>query len=340
MRNARIKATGAGYYHAMSRIIERRHILGDREKERLLRLMRSLAAFGGLEILTYAFLSNHFHILLHVPERRELSDAEFLERLGHVMEPFQVQHVAQELADCRQQGQAQAAEAIRARFTYRMYDISEFFKAFKQRFSQAYNRGAERCGPLWEQRFKSVLVEGSEHALLTMAAYIDLNAVRAGLAADPKDYRFSGYGAAMGGEAQARAGLRRLMQHVCGGGRVSWGRAQRVYRQQLYVQGRQKGVSPDGRPIRQGFTPAQVEAVLQAGGRLPLHDVLRCRVRYFSDGLALGGRAFLEETFQRYRAQFGPRRKSGARPMRFAEWGGLCTLRDLRLAPVSPCAAS
>jgi hypothetical protein len=54
----------------------------------------------------------------------------------------------------------------------------------------------------------------------------------------------------------------------------------------------------------------------------------------------LGGRAFLEETFQHYRAQFGPRRKSGARPMRFAEWGGLCTLRDLRLVPVSPCAAS
>jgi len=30
----RIKADGAGYYHCMSRIIERRHVFGAREKEK------------------------------------------------------------------------------------------------------------------------------------------------------------------------------------------------------------------------------------------------------------------------------------------------------------------
>ena len=64
MRRARIKAEGADYYHCMSRIIERRHILKDREKQRPFSLMRSLAAFGGLEILTYCFMSSHFHILM------------------------------------------------------------------------------------------------------------------------------------------------------------------------------------------------------------------------------------------------------------------------------------
>ena len=63
MRHARIKADGAGYYHCMSRIIERRFVLGDAEKERLLNRMRRLAAFGGIEILAYSFLSNHFHVL-------------------------------------------------------------------------------------------------------------------------------------------------------------------------------------------------------------------------------------------------------------------------------------
>jgi hypothetical protein len=53
MRRPRIKAEGTGYYHCMSRIIERRYILGDAEKERLLELMRNLAAFGGLDILSY-----------------------------------------------------------------------------------------------------------------------------------------------------------------------------------------------------------------------------------------------------------------------------------------------
>lgn len=60
-------------------------------------------------------------------------------------------------------------------------------------------------------------MEGAENALLTMATYIDLNAVRAGLCEDPKDYRWCGYGEAMGGEEAARVGL-----NAC---RKSWGAA-------------------------------------------------------------------------------------------------------------------
>ena len=335
MRRARIKAEGAGYYHAMSRIIEQRHILQETEKERLLGLMRRLAAFGGLDVLAYCFLSNHFHILLHVPQRQELSDAELLRRLAFISEDWQVRQLAQRLQDYRQQGQDQAAEALKARYTYRMHDVSEFFKAFKQQFSQFYNQRAGRRGPLWEQRFRSVLVERSQNALLTMAAYIDLNPVRAGLVEDPKDYRFCSYGAAVGGCAEARAGLWQLLQAALGPGEpLAWPDVQGLYRQRLYVQGQGKGLTPEGRACRPGFTVEQVQAVLASGGRLPLSEALRCRVRYFSDGLALGSREFLESVFERYRGQFGPRRTSGARPMRFGEWDGLATLRDLRLAPV------
>jgi putative transposase len=39
-------------------------------------------------------------------------------------------------------------------------------------------------------------MEGTADALSTMAAYVDLNAVRAGIVEDPKDYRFCGYGEA------------------------------------------------------------------------------------------------------------------------------------------------
>jgi putative transposase len=336
MRRPRIKAEGAGYYHCMSRIIERRHILGDSEKERLHKLMRGLAAFGGLDILTYCFMSNHFHILVRVPERQDVSDEELLRRLAFLLNASEVKQIAHQLQNYRAQGQIPAAEALKQRFTYRMFDISEFFKALKQRFSQAYNVREDRCGPLWEQRFKSVLVECSEDALLTMAAYTDLNPVRARLVTDPKVYRYSGYGEAMGGGKEAREGLRRLMQAAAEGGRLSWPQAYRLYRQRLYVQGRQKGVDPEGRTIRrQGFTPEEVEKVLAADGRLPMHELLRCRVRYFSDGLALGSQDFLERVFQRYRGHFGPNRQTGARPMRFGEWGSLCTLRDLRKAPVS-----
>jgi len=141
----------------------------------------------------------------------------------------------------------------------------------------------------------------------------------------------------VGGGREARRGLQRLLQLALGTGRVSWGRVQRLYRQHLYIRGRQQGIDAEGRTIRQGFTPEQVEQVIAAGGRLPLHEVLRCRVRYFSDGLALGRQEFTEAVFQRYRSHFGAKRADGSRPMRFGEWGGLCTLRDLRLTPVCRC---
>ncbi len=49
-----------------------------------------------------------------------------------------------------------------------------------QRFSQWFNRRHDRVGRLWESRFKSVLLEGSRETLIKVAAYVDLNAVRAG----------------------------------------------------------------------------------------------------------------------------------------------------------------
>ena len=239
-----------------------------------------------------------------------------------------------QLKDLRDQGLDRAAESVKASYTYRMHDISEFFKALKQQFSQYYNTREGRRGTLWEERFKSILVESSEDALLTMAAYIDLNAVRAGLVRDPKDWRWSSYGAGTGGDRGAREGLQRLME-AAGLGHMAWGEAREVYRKRLYVQGQEKGVDPEGRAIRQGFKEEVVERILAEGGRLPVETLLRCRVRYFTDGLALGSRGFLNEVFERYRGQFGKNRREGAQAMRYGDWGGLCTLRDLRVDVVS-----
>ena len=49
-----------------------------------------------------------------------------------------------------------------------------------QRFTQWFNGTHKRTGTLWEDRFKSVIVEDGI-AAKTMAAYIDLNPMRAGM---------------------------------------------------------------------------------------------------------------------------------------------------------------
>ena len=66
-----------------------------------------------------------------------------------------------------------------------------------------------------------------------------------------------------------------------------------------------------------------------------MRQMLRYRVRYFTDGLALGSREFMETVFRRYRGQFGEKRREGARALRHGDWGGLCVLRDLRVEVIS-----
>ena len=43
--------------------------------------MRRLEAFSGVRVLTYALMSNHFHLLCEVPQAQELSEAQLLERI-------------------------------------------------------------------------------------------------------------------------------------------------------------------------------------------------------------------------------------------------------------------
>jgi REP element-mobilizing transposase RayT len=329
----RIKEESAAFYHIVSRIVDRRMALDTNEKERLRRTMRQVEAFSGVQVLTYAILDNHFHILLHVPRRREVTDEEFVQRLGHIYDSTIVENLERELKSRREHGQNEAAESLKAEYTYRMYDISEFMKTFKQRFTQSYNLRHGRKGTLWEERFKSILLQGrSGHALATIAAYIDLNAVRAGIVADPKDYRFSGYGEAMAGSNMARSGLMEVMLSL--GIEAGWRAVSGRYREFLYVAGRARGVDKQGRTLRCGFDPKQVEEVLNAGGEVALPELLRCRVRYFTDGVILGSRAYVDDMFLRYRSRFSMKRETGARPIR-GGCPGLFTLRRLRLATIT-----
>jgi hypothetical protein len=77
----------------------------------------------------------------------------------------------------------------------RMHDLSVFMKLLKQRFTMWYNYQHRSKGTLWTERFKSVLVESTQtrnDPLRLVAAYIEMNPVRAGLVERPSQYAFSG----------------------------------------------------------------------------------------------------------------------------------------------------
>ncbi len=334
MRHARLRAEGVGCYHVVSRIVDRAFRMDDAEKEVFRGMMRRAEAFCGVRVLTYAVMSNHFHLLVEVPERAGVDEAELVRRMTVLYGKAHVAGTLNQWAEWRRTGAARLVGEQQERLRARMYDISAFVKTLKQRYSMSYNGRHGRTGTLWEDRFKSVLVENSEGAKAAVAAYIDLNPVRAKIVTDPEDYRWSGYGEACGGGRLARAGLIAVHNARWGEQPGTWRHAQKRYRVLLYAAGEERRAAYGGRVVRPGFAAAEADRVIESGGRLTLPQALRCRVRYFTDGMVIGGKAFVDGVFERNRRFFGQKRRDGARKMRFADWGDLRTARALKVGPV------
>ena len=330
----------AAIYHCVSRVVNREFVLKRAEKERFVQLMRRYEAFSQVWVRTFCVMSNHFHILLEVPSAppdggASWSDERLLGHLGLIYDDAKVGRLRWELEHYRAQGNEAGAEAFRARYFARMWDLSEYMKILKQSFTQWFNRKHGRRGVLWEERFKSELVEEG-HAARRVAGYIDLNPVRAGIVKDPKDYRWSGYGEAVAGVKAARTGLRDLLFEEgstgMGGERATrevatMAEVMRRYRVVLFEEGEQG--ARDEVKKRAGISRSRVGKVLAAGGELSEAELMWCRTRYFVDGLVIGSESFVNRVFALSREYFGEKRESGARRMRQVATS-LCTMRDLR----------
>jgi putative transposase len=321
VRSRRLKVRDqTAVYHVISRVVGQERLLDPPDLEVLRRMLWKLADFCGVEVITYALLSNHFHLLLRVPEPIPIPDQELLRRISllHSAPVVAVARAALASPD------PLIATTERRRWTAQMGDLSAYLKALKQRFTRYFNRTHQRIGTLWTERFKSLLVENSPPALKLVAAYIDLNPVRAGLVTDPKDYRFCGYAEALAGDRTAQKGLTSLF------GQGSWREVRDDYR--LIALG--LGHYHDSAEVRGAISAALFDETVDRAGRLSPATLLRCRVRYFSDGCAFGTRAYIDTVFQRHRNHFSPRRRDGPRPLRQAGLPEFAVLRDLRRAPI------
>jgi putative transposase len=325
MRRSRLTVgpESIGTYHCVSRIVDKRKVLRTAEKEQFRSLMRELEAFCEVRVVTYAIMSNHFHILLQVPPRPEVlpSPEELLVKLAQLSCPVDLDRIRDRIQSYRKTGDQLGLEAYLETFYRRMWDLSEFMKQLKQRFTQWFNAKHHRKGTLWESRFKSILIEGRGLALAAVAAYIDLNPVRAGITADPSNYRWCGYAEALAGKRRSREGVRIIINALTGKDVPSFPKAHQVYARLL------------GGKFRQRPRLSHTEAlqVLEDRGRLLLGDFLRGRIRYFTDGLAIGSNDFIEKVFFRSRSRFSSQRRKGARRLKGVENADLYCLRDLRL---------
>ena len=330
-------------FHIISRVVERRFAFGVGEKEHFKGLLRQVEAFSGVEVVTWTILSNHFHIVVHIPERDDeaITDEIFWERLNALYTKDEVEAIGQTMLDIPKMTPGLAGEVLlrgyRQKFIDRMNNVSEFMKTLKQRFTQWFNKRHERTGTLWECRFTSVLVEGDWDPLMRVSAYVDLNAVRAGLVSDPKDYRWCGYAEAVSGNARARKGLGLLLHREAAandGKRVDWRIVGNEYRMLLFGTGEEQLAVDDETVLKRGMKREEVQAVRDSGGKLSSPELLRCKLRYFSDGVVIGSKAFVDQFFEAKCEYFSKARKDGSRRMRGGHWGNLRSARDLQKEPI------
>lgn len=274
------------YYHLFNHVAGCKTDLpfGDVEKEKMVSLILRLGAIYCIEILGYAAMGNHYHIVAYASH--SLPSREEAERRWKMMYP--------ELAPPTH---AEDWDAWRAR----LRDISPFMKDLQQQFTCWFNRmrpgqAEKRRGTLWEGRFKSVILEGKNgnSAALSCLKYIELNPVRAKIVQDPADYHFSSWGRFCGtGHHPFAAEFETHMRGLRGHEADDWSAAD------TYAAMR----SELARLIaaENGATSGEIFDVAEAAKKEP--DVwvrVDRRVRYWTAGAVIGSKAFVQSVYARF----------------------------------------
>ena len=286
-------------YHIISRTTGQEFTLGDVEKEFLLQRIKFLSSVYFVNVLTFCILSNHFHLLIQMGNHENYSDEEIERRFRAYYGP-------------KRPFPKEKADDYRTKWS----DLSEYVKEVKQGFSFWYNRRHDRRGYFWSERFRSVVVEEGA-SLMACMAYIDLNAVRAGLVDRPEAYRFCGLGYHVQSGNKGRflslglLGLENVQESPLAS-----------YRRFVYEVGSLER-SDGKRPIPKAISGKEE----RAGYRITRPALFRYRSRYFTESVVLGSRVFVKALYRRLQPCLKTRKDRA--PVRVQGSEGLYSLKRL-----------
>ena len=183
------------YYHIVSRCVRRSFLCGidqntgkDYEYRRqwIEDRIRILSSIFSIDICAYAVMSNHLHIVIKLcpDEIDNWSDKAIVNRwLCLFKGPLLIQKwIADENLSEAQLDSVN--DSIRV-YRKRLASLSWFMKCLNEPIARQANQEDNCTGHFWESRFKSQALL-SEEALLSCMAYVDLNPVRADMAATPE----------------------------------------------------------------------------------------------------------------------------------------------------------
>jgi hypothetical protein len=180
--------------HAVQRCVRRAFLAGlDRvtgkdygfRREWIRRRMEALASAFAVDVLSYAVLSNHMHLILR--NRPDVvaawSDREAAIRWLKVFPGRRIEEHLGEPTESDVEMLVRDKERL-AEVRRRLSDISWFMRALSEPIARMANHQDECTGRFWEGRFKVQRIT-DEAGLLACAMYVDLNPVRAAMAESP-----------------------------------------------------------------------------------------------------------------------------------------------------------
>ncbi len=194
-RKQLISLDATPYYHCTSRCVRRAFLCGtdaltgqcyEHRRQWIEDRILELADIFAIDVCAYAVMSNHHHVVLHVDKPQSLawSDYEVCERWHRLYSGTWLTHKylrCEALSDVELDAVADKLAAWRAR----LCDISWFMRALNEPIARQANAEDNCTGRFWESRFSSQALL-DEKALAACMAYVDLNPVRAKLAATPE----------------------------------------------------------------------------------------------------------------------------------------------------------
>ena len=125
-------------HHLTSRIAHRVYFLKECERNDFLEVMRRTADFTGIKLLGWCVMSNHFHLLIHLPQRVEVGEEEVLRRYGVLKGRAAAEELAKSFLVWRKDevtGESRVTAWLESQ-RRRMYDVGNFMKIVKQWFTE------------------------------------------------------------------------------------------------------------------------------------------------------------------------------------------------------------
>ena len=185
-----------GIVHCIQRCVRRAFLAGEDpvsgknyefRREWIRARLECLASVFGLDVLTYAILSNHMHVILRTrPDVvAQWSDEEVARRWlslfpGQRVDEF-LGHPTQNSIDAMVNDRGKIAEVRK-----RLSNPSWFMRALAEPIARLANQQDECTGRFWEGRFKAQAIR-DEAGLLACSMYVDLNPIRAAMAQTPEE---------------------------------------------------------------------------------------------------------------------------------------------------------